>query len=804
MTLQEFHLYLACRHRKALWLFIIMTLLCCGGVILPTHAQQQFTISGYVRDSTNGESLIGATVHVKGTGNGLQTNTYGFYAISLPAGDYILVFSFLGYAEKEIAIQLKANHPQNMELAPRLYQAREVVITDKRKDEHVKSTDMGRIEMTTMQVKKLPAMMGEVDVLKALQLLPGVQAAGEGNAGFYVRGGGPDQNLILLDEAPVYNTGHLFGFFSVFNADAIKNVTLIKGGMPANYGGRLSSVVDVNMKEGNNKTFQGEGGIGIIASRLSFQGPIKKEKASFIVSARRTYIDILTKPFVSKSSSFGGSGYYFYDLNMKVNYTFSDKDRVYLSAYLGKDVFTYRNAERSFESHIPWGNSTATLRWNHVYNNRLFSNVSLIYNDYKFAFSATQNSFNMRLSSGISDLNAKMDFDYFASFKHHLKFGFNYINHTFIPSSVSGRQGASSFNPENVFRKYAHEGAVYVADDWELSPRFKLNAGVRYSGFMQIGPYTRYLVDANGTKTDSTLYGRGQPVRSYGGLEPRVALRYSWNDENAVKVSVARNNQFVHLVTNAGTTLPTDIWAPSTFKVKPQISWQYAAGYFRNLKNNTYEASLEVYFKDMRNQIEFRQGYTPTLKDPEEDFVFGKGWAYGAEVFINKKKGAFTGWLGYTLAWTWRQFPDLNAGKRYPAKYDRRHDLVLVGTYDLNKNWSFSGIFIFGSGNTTTLPEKFYFMEGTLVQEYGTVNGYRMAPYHRLDLSAIYTPTPRKPNQRIKGSWAFSIYNTYSRKNPYFIYFNQTGSALDGTLEVSAKQVSLFPILPSVTWNFKF
>lgn len=768
-----------------------------------TYAQQGYTVSGYVRDSTTGESLIGASIGIKGTSKGVQTNTYGFFSISLPAGEHTLVFTYIGYGSQERAVRAEADRNVTALLVPRSFQAKEVVITDRRKDENVKNTDMGKVELSTEQMKKLPALMGETDPLKVLQLLPGVQAAGEGNAGFYVRGGGPDQNLILLDEAPVYNTGHLFGFFSIFNADAIKNVTLIKGGMPANYGGRLSSVVDVTMKDGNNQRWQAEGGIGAIASRLSIQGPLQKDKSSFMISARRTYADVLAKPFVRKSSSFYGSGYYFYDLNAKANYQFSPKDRIFLSGYLGRDVFRFRNSDRSFEAHIPWGNNTGTLRWNHVFSKKLFSNTSLIYNDYKFSFGASNEGFMIQLNSGIRDLNAKLDFDYFLNLKHHIKFGGNYIYHTFTPSSVSGRQDTTVFRPDNAVRKYAHEAALYIQDDWEISPRLKVNIGLRYSGFRQIGPYTRYTRDRDGNKLDSTVYRGGQEVRSYGGPEPRLLLRYAWNDRESIKASVARNNQYIHLVTNAGSTLPTDIWVPSTYLVKPQFSWQYSAGYFRNFADNSWEASVEAYYKDLRNQVEYREGYTPSLKDPEEEFVFGKGYAYGAELFIHKIKGKLTGWIGYTLAWTWRQFPGLNGGKRFPAKYDRRHDLAVVASYERNSRWTFSGVFIFGTGNTTTLPEKFYFLDGVLMQEYGALNSYRMKPYHRLDLSAVYTPKKKKPGRKFTSSWAFSIYNTYSRMNPYFIYFDQTGNVLDGNLEIKAKQVSLFPIIPSITWNFK-
>ncbi|HMX38528.1 MAG TPA: TonB-dependent receptor, partial [Ferruginibacter sp.] len=515
--------------------------------------------------------------------------------------------------------------------------------------------------------------LGEVDLLKTVQFLPGVRNAGEGSAGIYVRGGGPDQNLILLDDAPVYNTGHLFGFFSIFNADAIKNVSLIKGGMPAQYGGRLSSVLDVSMKEGNNQKWQVDAGLGVIASRLSIQGPLKKNKASFIISGRRTYIDALVKPFVKKSSQFYGSGYYFYDLNAKVNYIFSEKDRLYLSGYFGRDVFDFQNSKQSLRINIPWGNATGTLRWNHVFNQKLFGNTTLVYNDYNFTFNAAQNNIEFKLNSGIRDISLKQDFDLYPYTGHKLRFGGIYTFHKFTPSVVSGKQDSTVFRPNNAQVKYGHEAAVYVQDDWELNDKVKLNAGIRYSWFQQIGPYKKYTTDDNGNRIDSIVYGSGKGVRSYAGLEPRLTVRYALDDETSIKASVTRNMQYIHLVSNAGTTLPTDIWVPSTYKVRPQISWLYAAGLFKNFRDNMYETSVEVYYKDMRNQIEYKEGYIPsTIDDTENSFVFGRGWSYGAEFFINKTKGRLTGWLGYTLSWTWRKFPDLNFGNKYPAKYDRR------------------------------------------------------------------------------------------------------------------------------------
>ncbi len=776
------------------WLFLL------SGFI--AGAQQKFTISGYVRDSLSGENLIGATVSISGRNTSVTSNQYGFYSLTLPASQYSLVLSFAGYQPYISEIILSKDTVINFALLQRSV-LQEVVVTSRRRDGNVSNAQMGKIDLSMAQVKSVPVLLGEVDVLKTLQLLPGVRNAGEGNTGMYVRGGGPDQNLIMLDDAIVYNTGHLFGFFSIFNSDAIKNTSLIKGGMPAQYGGRLSSVLDVSMKDGNMKEYEFEGGIGLIASRFSLQGPIKKDKASFIVSARRTYLDMLIKPAIPKDNQFYGSGYYFYDLNTKVNYKFSSKDRLYLSGYFGRDVFNFNNSQRAFNADIPWGNATATLRWNHIFNNKLFSNTTLVYNDYKFSFGAAQNDFEIKLSSGIKDLTAKADFDYYPAPQHRLKFGGLTTYHTFIPNVLSGRQGDTRFEPNNEFTKYALESALYIQDDWEISDKLKVNAGLRYSQFTQLGPYTRFERDADGNKTDSVMFSRGQKVATYGGLEPRLTVRYALNDETSIKAGITRNLQYIHLVSNAGSTLPTDLWVPSTYLVQPQKSWHYSVGLFKNFNDNQFETSVEVYYKDMQNQIEYREGYTPSLKDPEEEFVFGKGWSYGSEFFINKTRGKLTGWVGYTLSWTKRRFDDLNNGETYFAKFDRRHDLSVVTMYELNKKWKFSAVFVYGTGNATTLPERFYVVEGVLSQEYSKINQYRLPAYHRMDLSATLTPKKKKAN-KFEQSWVFSLYNAYSRLNPYFIYYDQEGNLLDGTLKITARQVSLFPIIPAVTWNFKF
>jgi len=767
---------------------------------LSVIAQKKVTLSGYIRDAESGESLIGATVFIKEIQKAEQTNAYGFYSISVPPGRYTLVFAYVGYATLIDSVPLTDSRTFNAELHNRS-QLQEVQITSARKDENVKSTEMGKISLTMDKIKTLPVIFGEVDILKALQLLPGVMSAGDGNTGFYVRGGGPDQNLVLLDDAVVYNTGHLFGFFSVFNSDAIKDVTLIKGGAPANYGGRLSSVIDVSMKDGNMKEFHGEGGIGLIASRLTLEGPIKKNKGSFMISGRRTYIDVLAKPFLKGNAA--GSGYYFYDANLKANYILSDKDRVYLSGYLGLDNFKFKSTNGKFSANIPWGNSTFTARWNHLFNDKLFVNTTLLYNDYHFNFASGDNLIGVKLFSGIKDYNFKTDFEYYPNSVHHIKTGIAYTYHIFTPNQISGNIDTIQLNPANPFIKYAHEAAAYILDDFDITKWFKVNVGLRYSWFGQVGPYTSYQYDNNDNKTDSTMYGSGKLVKSYGGLEPRINFRFALNDGSSIKTSVARTYQYVHLVSNNAVTLPTDVWVPSTNVVKPEVAWQYSAGYFRNFLENKLETSVEVYYKDMQNQIEYQNNYTPnTTQDPEHFYTFGKGWSYGAEFFINKTQGKFTGWIGYTLAWTNRQFQDLNFGNPYPAKYDRRSDLSVVGSYELNKKWTLSATFIYASGNPITLPIGLYIINGNVVERFGPINSYRLPPYDRLDIAAVYTPH-HKPNKRWQGSWTFSVFNVYNRANPFFYYLDTQGTT-STTITTKVMEVYIFPIIPSVTYNFKF
>lgn len=777
---------------------------CLFGWISHCVAQSNFTVSGFVKDAQSGESLIGASIYVKDPLVGASTNQYGFYSLTLPSGQYNVFISYLGYEDDSVSIDLTDNVRHQFSAQPKAITTKTVEITATRDNQNIESTEMGVTKLDMKQIELLPAFMGEVDLLKTIQLLPGVQSAGDGNTGFYVRGGGPDQNLILLDEAVVYNASHLLGFFSVFNANAVNSVKLYKGGMPANYGGRLASVVDVTMKEGNMKKYEVDGGVGLISSRLTVQGPIKKDTSSFIISARRTYIDVLVTPLIPDTSRFAGSRYYFYDLNGKFNYILSDKDRLYLSGYLGRDIFNFNNNEDDFLVQTPWGNSTASLRWNHLFSNRLFLNTSLIYTDYRFRFAAEQGDFNFELFSGIKDWNLHFDFLYVPSARHNIKFGLQNIYHTFTPGNISASSDEVEFNTGAIIRQHAFEEALYINDEFSVSDRLKINAGLRFSTFWQIGPFTRYTDNELSPIPDTTVYKTFDKVASYSGLEPRLSLRYSLNHSSSFKAGFTHNYQYIHLASLSAVSLPTDIWVPSSDVVKPQIGTQYAIGYFRNFKENTYETSVEVYYKNMRNLIEYKEGSLPddnVANNPDNNFTFGEGYSYGAEFFFKKRLGKLNGWVGYTWSKTMRQFDDLNEGKEFPARYDRRHDLSAVAAYEAGKRWVFSGTFVYGTGNAITLPSARYSIEGQIVNEYGERNGIRMAPYHRLDVAATLKG---KTDKRFQSSWTFAVYNVYSRANPYFIYFDNEGELEQGNLEVTAKQVSLFPVLPSVTWNFKF
>lgn len=775
-------------------------------IIPRLSSAQKYTISGYVKDASTGEDLIGASVYVKSISKGTSTNTYGFYSLTLEKGVYEVSGSFIGYRDFTKNITLDRAIKLNISLKPTSIATQTVVVTGEKSDHNISGTQMGAIKMPIESIKALPAFMGEVDILKTIQLLPGVQSGGEGNTGFYVRGGGPDQNLILLDEAVVYNASHLFGFFSVFNADAVKSVNLIKGGMPGQYGGRLSSVLDISMKDGNSQKYEVDGGIGIISSRLTVQGPIKKDTSSFIVSARRTYIDVLVKPFVKETAKAKGSGYYFYDLNAKLNYKFSDKDRLFLSGYFGRDVFTFNRRDFGFKVEIPWGNATTSLRWNHLFNDKLFVNTTAVFSDYQFSFGAEQNSFEFKLFSGITDYNTKVDFTYLPNVLHNIKFGVNYTYHVFRPSSVSARIGDTNYDISGIIKYFAHDAAIYVNDDFDITERFKVSLGLRGTSFTQVGPFDRFVKDDFGIVSDTIHYERGEKVVNYMRLEPRASMRYSLNGKSSLKASYTQNYQYIHLASISSVSLPTDLWVPSSELVQPQYGNQYSVGYFRNLNDNLFETSVELYYKHLRNQIAYKDGALPgddIGQNADNSFTFGQGWSYGVELFIKKRYGKLTGWIGYTLSKTIKKFDEINNGEIYPAKYDRRHDISFISTYEFTPNLSLSVIWVYATGNAATLAIGRYMIDGRIVNEYGERNSYRMVSYHRGDISVTWKPK-KNAERKVQETWNFSIYNFYNRYNPYFIYFNNEGNLFQGSLQTKAYQVSLFPILPSVAWNFKF
>ena len=783
---------------------------------------QQYTLSGYIKDAKTGEALVGASVFIENNAKGTSTNVYGFYSITILSQSTIVRYSYIGYNQIEKSIDLNKDLRFNIELSEKQDVLDEVIIESKQSDQNTQSTQMGKIELSMDKVKTIPAFMGEVDILKTIQFLPGVSSGGEGNTGFYVRGGGPDQNLILLDEATVYNASHLFGFFSVFNADAIKNVSLTKGGMPSNYGGRLSSVLDITMKDGNYKSFQADGGIGLIASRLTLQGPIKEDTASYIISGRRTYIDVLTEPFIPDTSSFKGSGYFFYDLTAKLNWRLSDKDRLYLSSYFGRDVFTFNNQDLDFIFNVPWGNATASLRWNHLFSDKIFVNTTAVFTDYNFAFEGGSSSFNFKLASGIRDYNLKQDYTYYHSSLHNFKFGWNYTFHRFIPSSLSASSGDVEFDTQDDVKVFGNESAIYLLDEWNINESLKINLGFRLSMYQHIGPFTRYFKNPNSGVTDSTReYSNFQTIKTYFGPEPRFSARYLLPDQSSFKIGFAHNYQYIHLASISSVSLPTDLWFPSTEIVKPQIGPQYSLGYFKNFSENKYETSIELYYKDLRNLIEYKENSFPEdnlNNNVDNQLTFGNGYSYGAEFFLKKRMGNFNGWIGYTYSKTMRKFDEIDNGDWFPAKYDRRNDLSVVAQYQINDRVNIGAVFVYATGNSLSLPERRWFSleENRIITVWSKRNQYRLDPYHRLDISVTIDSKPFKEvfnketnkseriEKKVVSSWNISVYNLYNRANPYFIFFDYSGDPLEGTAEFGASQVSLFPILPSITWNFKF
>jgi len=802
---------------------IVSILLITGGIVF----SQTHTISGYIQDAATGEKLIGANVFSQNNLTGTVSNSYGFFSISLPAGECSMFFSYVGYETVELELKLDKDYQEIIELKPSL-NLEEVVVTADSWNKTIESTQMSSVNINVKDIKNMPAFLGEVDVIKVIQLLPGVQSGTEGASGLYVRGGGADQNLILLDGTPVYNASHLFGFFSVFNVDAINNIELIKGGFPARYGGRLSSVLDISLKEGNMKEFKGSGSLGLISSKLTLEGPIIKDKTSFIVSARRTYLDYLIQPFLRSLGGMGQSssqGYFFYDLNAKINHKISYKDRLYLSVYSGSDKFYQKQKPYTYlydgnifseesKSSLGWGNVTSALRWNHQYNSKLFSNYTLTYSNYRFSVenymkeiaetdTGTFNQINsLKFLSGIEDFTAKVDFDYIPDPNHYFRFGISNTYHTFKPgATVVKLKDVELDDVDTIVGEKniaANEISAYFEDDYKISQNLKANLGLHYSGF---------LVNS----------------KFYNSLQPRLAFRYLLSESLSLKTSYSFMQQYIHLLTNNNIGLPTDLWVPATDRIRPQKSHQVAFGISKAF-SDSYKLTLEGYYKSMLNLIEYKDGssFMESNAKWEDKVESGRGWSYGGELLFEKKLGKLTGWIGYTYSITERQFPTINEGEVFPYKYDRRHDISVVTSFPLNEKWDFSASWVYGTGTAHTLPTERYMGNSSLSNYYGyfgsidvgynpydlqigefngelehidSRNSIRAADYHRLDISFQRT----RERKWGEASWTLGVYNTYNRKNPFYYYIGR-----DERGNRALRRVSLFPFIPSATYSFTF
>jgi TonB dependent receptor/CarboxypepD_reg-like domain/TonB-dependent Receptor Plug Domain len=771
------------------WFFLFIILLSNS----VSYGQIKHTISGTIKESGTGETLIGASVYlIELPKSASLSNSYGFYSITAPAGHYTLVISFSGFMPDSVNIDLDKDLSRSIEMVQRNTELQEVIVSSVRQTDNIKKPLMGVMKLSVKEIQDMPVIFGEKDILKSLQLLPGVQSVGDGGSGFYVRGGTTDQNLILLDEATVYNPSHLLGFFSTFNSDAIKDVTLYKGAIPAEYGGRLASVLDVRMNEGNSKEYQVSGGLGLISSRLNVEGPIEKDNGSFIVSARRTYADLFLK--LSKDTNTKNSSLYFYDINAKANYKLGDKDHIYLSGYFGKDFLGLGN---SFG--IDYGNSTATFRWNHILNNRLFSNTSLIYSKYNYDIDVTSGNNDVAINSFIRDYHFKEDMQYFVGSGNKINFGLDVIDITTSPGVITAAPQSDNFNSVSVPDKHAIESALYFSQEIVVTEKLNVNYGIRAGLFTVLGPGAFYTYDSAGNAVDTANYGSGQVVKNYFNLEPRFSMSYQLTENSSVKFAYARTTQNLHLLSNSTSSNPTDVWIPSSNNVKPEIADQVSLGWFRNFKDNQYEFSTEIYYRNMQNQIDYKNGAQLIANvNVESQLIFGKGRSYGLELFIKKKYGQLTGWVSYTLSRTERQFTQVNNDSWYPANQDRTNNLSVVGIYKLNRKWTLSADFVYYTGNAVSWPSGKYEVNGQPAFVYVERNGSRMPSYNRLDIGVTLQG---KKTKKFESNWNFSIYNAYGRENPYSISFQQDPGDPSKT---QAVQWSLFRWVPSVTYNFKF
>lgn len=764
---------------------LILFMVCSGG-----FAQQKYTLSGTVSDASSGEDLTGAILSVQNTNYSAICNSYGFYSLTVPEGDFKLIIRLIGYENQLVNVYLHSNQVVNFRMKEISFELENTEIRGERADRNISSLEMGSIKINPKQTENIPVFFGERDLIKTLQLMPGVKQAGEGNTGFYVRGGGLDQNLILLDEAPVYNASHLLGFFSVFNSEAIRDANLLKGSIPAEYGGRASSVLDIRMKEGNLNEYQTTGNVGLISSNLTFEGPIKEDVSSFMVSGRRTYADLFLK--LAPEKDLRDASLYFYDLNMKVNFKLNETNRLFVSGYLGRDKFRMQD-----QFGFDWGSKTATIRLNHTFNEKLFANSSLIYSDYSYQIDITGDN-DVLLGSRIQDINLKQDFSWYLNARNTLKLGGNLIHHKIVPGEIEAAPG-SAYNSLAVRPRRAIESSLYASNSQQISDRLQIYYGLRLALFSNVGPGDFYQFDDDGKLIQSVSHDHFSWVKTQGGPEPRLALNYKLGSQSAVKASYNRIYQFIHLLSNSTSSTPTDVWLPSSDNVKPQISDQWSVGWFRNSKANLFETSIEAYYKNLQNQIDYKNGADLIFNSTvEAELVYGRGWAYGAELLVKKNYGNLTGWLGYTWSKTMRQFDQINDGNAFPARQDRRHDLSLVAMYDLSRKVKISAVWVYNTGNAVTFPSGKYIIEGRPVSYYTHRNGYRMPDYHRLDLGLTWI---RKQTAKFESSWNFSVYNAYGRENAYFISFRQNKENPEQT---EAVQISLFKVIPSVSYKFKF
>lgn len=755
--------------------------------------EKKVTLTGIVTDKQNGESLIGATIYVKELKTGAVSDVYGHYSISLLPGKYTISISYIGYKTEEKIIELFENSTWNVELVTAKSTLKEVVIMGEQAGKNVLQPEMSTVKMDIATIEKIPALFGEIDIIKAIQMLPGVQSVSEGSSGFSVRGGAPDQNLIILDEATVYNASHLLGFFSVFNNDAIKDVKLYKGDIPPAYGGRLSSVLDVRMNEGNSKKLEVNGGIGLIASRLTVEGPIIKDKLSFIVSGRRTYADLYLP--LSKERALRNNKLYFYDLNAKANYRINDNNQIFLSGYFGRDVFKNQFAG------MDWGNGTGTLRWNHLFSKRLFSNFTVLYSDYQYNLDAGGGGTSAFIwNSSLKDLAIKGDFSYYLNTSNTIKFGITSAYHMIDPGVAKGT-GESVLSKVTVPMNYALESSIYAGNEEKIGEKFTVKYGLRYTIFQNVGPGTVFKFDNNFNSIDSTVFSSGKFFNTYSGLEPRLGLLFAPNENWSLKASYARTYQYLQLAQNSTVGTPLDIWFPASPNIKPQMGDQIAGGYFRNFRRNTIETSVELYYKQMKNVIDFKDFARLLLNNKLEGEVrTGKAYSYGAEFFVRLNEKKLNGWISYTYSRTFRKIQGINEGREYPAPYDKPHNVSVVLNYEITSRWMVSLNWLYATGTPVTFPTGRAVIGGKVIPIYSDRNQYRYEDYHRLDASVTLN-SKKKPGSKFSWDLNFSVYNAYNRHNTWTINFTQETDNPDVTY---AEKVYLFGIIPSVTFNFHF